>query len=85
MPVASGWRSPRAAEQYTNHDLADFAQEFLCRNPDYRSDYSDVQQRVAARSTSCQKEMEGLARRWGLSFPLRARRRRDPSPRALVA
>lgn len=85
MPVSAGWRSPRAAEHYANHDLADFAQEFLRRNPDYRRDYAEVQQRVAARRTSRQAEMEGLARRWGLSFPVRARRRRNRSPRALVA
>jgi hypothetical protein len=85
MPAASGWRSPRAAEQYEDHDLADFAQEFLSRNQDYRREYKEAQLRAAARHAPRQTEMEGLARRWGLSFPLRSRHRLSKLARAVVA
>jgi hypothetical protein len=49
-------------------DKPGFAQEFLRRNPRYRSDYRNVM-RVKRGST---EEQEVMARRWGLAFPLRA-------------
>ena len=49
-------------------DKPGFAQEFLRRNPRYRSDYRNVM-RVRRGST---EEQEVMARRWGLAFPLRA-------------
>lgn len=85
MPAVSGWRSPRAAEGYADHDLADFAQEFLSRNPDYQSDYADTERQIAARPDSVDTEMEGLARRWGLSFPLRSPCVNHRKTRILVA
>ncbi len=55
-------------------DKPGFAQEFLRRNPHYRSDYQHIM-RSERGSTS---EQEVMARRWGLAFPLRALRvRRD--------
>ena len=36
MSGGSSWRSPSTADQYRHHDYADFAQEFLHRNADYR-------------------------------------------------
>ena len=49
-------------------DLPGFAQEFLRRNPAYRRDYDSVMSEPhpdpAAR--------EVMARRWGLSFPVRS-------------
>lgn len=49
-------------------DRPGFAQEFLRRNPRYRSDYRNVMR--ARRGSTAEREV--MARRWGLSFPLRA-------------
>jgi hypothetical protein len=72
MSSASSWRSPLAADQYRDHDYADFAQEFLRRNFDYRHDHADTLARIDAQPSSEQAEQEGLAGRWGLRFPLRS-------------
>lgn len=69
MPGGSSWRSPSTADQYRHHDYADFAQEFLQRNADYRQDHADTMAQIAAYPDIQTPEMEGLARRWGLSFP----------------
>jgi hypothetical protein len=53
-------------------DKPGFAQEFLRRNPRYRSDYQNV---MRSRRDSI-AEREVMARRWGLCFPLRAFRLR---------
>jgi hypothetical protein len=71
MSSASSWRSPVAADQYRDHDYADFAQEFLRRNGDYRYDHADMMARIDAQPLSELAEQEGLAGRWGLRFPLR--------------
>jgi hypothetical protein len=70
MSGGSSWRSPSTADQYRHHDYADFAQEFLNRNSDYRRDYADTIARIAEFPQTEQLEREGLSRRWGLSFPL---------------
>lgn len=49
-------------------DRAGFAQEFLRRNPLYRADWEKVRR---MREGSAQ-EQEVMARRWGLTFPMRA-------------
>ena len=49
-------------------DRPGFAQEFLRRNPRYRSDYRKVGGARGAGS----REQEVMARQWGLTFPLRA-------------
>jgi hypothetical protein len=49
-------------------DFPGFAQEFLRRNPAYRRDYESV----AADPVIGSAAREEIARRWGLSFPLRA-------------
>jgi hypothetical protein len=69
MSGGSSWRSPSTADQYRNHDYADFAQEFLNRNRDYQRDHDETQARAAALPAAAEKELEGLAGRWGLSFP----------------
>lgn len=53
-------------------DKPGFAQEFLRRNPRYRSDYRNV---MRLRGDSAEGR-EVMARRWGLCFPLRAFRLR---------
>ena len=85
MSGGSSWRSPSTAEQYRDHDYADFAQEFLNRNADYRRDHADTLARIAEHPQTEQEEQEGLSRRWGLSFPHRSARKSAPEPGPLVA
>lgn len=85
MSGGISWRSPFAADQYRDHDYADFAQEFLNRNADYRRDHAETQDRMAENPASVITEEEGLAGRWGLSFPHLAGRRSSHQPRTLVA
>ena len=66
------WRSSAAADHYRDHDLADFAQEFLLRNADYAQNHAQMMARIAAHPDTQREEQEGLARRWGLRFPLRS-------------
>ncbi|GLI98007.1 transcriptional regulator domain-containing protein [Sphingobium sp. BS19] len=51
-------------------DLPGFAQEFLRRNPRYRSDYRKVTRQSAREGGTHAREV--MARPWGLSFPMRA-------------
>jgi hypothetical protein len=69
MSGETSWRSQVSADQYRDHDYADFAQEFLQRNAAYRRDYADTQDRIAGNPATAPAEEEGLAGRWGLSFP----------------
>lgn len=50
-------------------DFPGFAQEFLRRNPRYRAEYRAVMK--TGRSRDLEREEE-MARRWGLSFSMRA-------------
>jgi hypothetical protein len=74
MAGESSWRSPLVVDKYKNHDYADFAQEFLQRNAEYQRDYAEMQQRITDSPETTQAEEEGLAERWGLSFPHSPRR-----------
>ena len=69
MSQGSSWRSPTTADQYRYHDSADFAQEFLQRNLEYRRDHAETRDRIAKHPATARAEEEGLAGRWGLSFP----------------
>lgn len=69
MSGGSSWRSPSTADQYRHHDYADFAQEFLNRNTDYKRDHADTLARIAQFPQTESMQKEGLSRRWGLSFP----------------
>ncbi|WP_414690818.1 transcriptional regulator domain-containing protein [Novosphingobium sp. UBA6272] len=84
MSGGSSWRSPSTADQYRDHDYADFAQEFLNRNCGYQADYADTQARIAQSPETASNEQEGLARRWGLCFPQRSSFESARSPRAVV-
>lgn len=53
---------------YGAHDFADFAQEFLRRNPDYRAQYARLDE--AASLTPGSSTCTGMARSWGLEFPV---------------
>jgi hypothetical protein len=85
MEKGTSWRSDASAAHYAHHDYADFAQEFLRRNPDYRSDFASTKDRIAENSAAASAEEEGLAGRWGLSFPLRTERRAARPSGAMVA
>jgi hypothetical protein len=85
MSGGSTWRSPTTAADFSSHDYADFAQEFLRRNEDYGRDHGATERRIAGHPPSAKTEQEGLARRWGLSFPLSTRRTARRRPGALVA
>jgi Family of unknown function (DUF6499) len=85
MSGGSTWRSQATAADYTTHDYADFAQEFLRRNAHYGQDHALSEQRVSARPDVAEEEQEGLARRWGLSFPLSPGSIAHSSPCILVA
>jgi hypothetical protein len=72
MSDAYDWRSPGAAEQLMQLDREQFAVEFLRRNPAYAEDYHNTLERTPPNPSSTEIAMEGLARRWGLTFPARA-------------
>jgi hypothetical protein len=85
MEKGTSWRSDASATRYANHDYADFAQEFLRRNPDYRRDFAATKDRMADNPAAALAEQEGLAGRWGLSFPQRAARRATRLSSSMVA
>lgn len=64
MEQAVGWQSPYFPEIFRLYDRADFAQEFLRRNPAYRAGYR-------AAKTSPDDALRRLARHWGLVFRCR--------------
>jgi len=73
MRTVKDWRSPHTPEDFAGLDYSDFAQEFLRRNPEYCREYYELEQRIAAGGLDGGAEMESLAQRWGLSFPVRPR------------
>jgi hypothetical protein len=81
MSGSVSWRSHKTADQYRDHDYADFAQEFLQRNPDYRRDHTETKDQIVLDPAASPAEEEGLAGRWGLSFPTAP----DADPRACPA
>jgi hypothetical protein len=86
MSGGSSWRSPSTADQYRHHDYADFAQEFLQSQRGLPQDHAETQDgphRPVPLKPST--EEEGLARRWGLSFPHRSPCRPARTPGAVVA
>lgn len=85
MTTARDWRSPRSADDFADLDYADFAQEFLRRNPDYRRDYDATLTCIAAGDLDHEQAMAELAIRWGLSFPLRPRPHRHRGARPVGA
>jgi hypothetical protein len=61
--------------------FAEYAQEFLRRNPRYRAAY----RKIAPTLGRGEPEMEVIARRWGLGFPGPARQAGDRGARLLAA
>ena len=58
------WRSPHFATLFDRYDRADFAQEFLRRNHDYRQNYHEVAAPPSERDA--QAPLIELADQWGL-------------------
>ncbi|MGD9846693.1 MAG: DUF6499 domain-containing protein [Variibacter sp.] len=73
MSHAYDWRSPDAAKQLRQLDREQFAIEFLRRNPAYAEDYHNTLERTPPNPSATEIAMEGLARRWGLTFSARTR------------
>ncbi|MBE1529835.1 hypothetical protein GGC65_004291 [Sphingopyxis sp. OAS728] len=65
MEQAAGWQSPYFQKIFEQYDRADFAQEFLRRNPAYRRAYAAA---AAARGAERRRRLRRLASRWGLVF-----------------
>lgn len=84
MQSVNDWRSPHTDGDFANLDLAGFAQEFLRRNPDYCREYHALARGRPLAELAADVAMLALARRWGLSFPLRARPARRRRARAVV-
>ena len=61
MEKPPDWRSENYAKTFETYDRADFAQEFLRRNPEYRDQYAEA---VDAAPLALSR----LARHWGLVF-----------------
>lgn len=76
MSSVSDWRSADTAKKLMQLDRAQFAVEFLRRNPNYKKDYHATQDQIASGALAQDAAMENLARRWGLSFPACTRRSR---------
>jgi hypothetical protein len=72
MPSQSEWRSPESAQAYADYDWGDWAQEFVRRSPDYARDYHAVRAMIAAGEGDAQQDMEVLAQRWGMIFPMQS-------------
>ncbi|MEK6638786.1 MAG: DUF6499 domain-containing protein [Pseudomonadota bacterium] len=70
MRSQSDWRSPAGAQDYADYDWGDWAQEFVRRSPQYAREYQAVQATIAAGEGHERQEMEVLARRWGMIFPV---------------
>ncbi len=85
MEKPPDWRSENYAKAFETYDRADFAQEFLNRNRDYRQDHAATQARIAEHPSKQREEQEGLAGRWGLCFPHRSRGQRSQIACTLVA
>jgi Family of unknown function (DUF6499) len=79
MPSAPDWRSASAYAYLHELNAAEFAAEFLRRNPAYRRDY-----RVALKRARDERSTAPLTR-WGLRFPFRPRRASRPHPSGLAA
>ena len=84
MPMGSRWRSSSRADDFASLDYADFAQEFLRRNDDYRREYRQMIRNLRAGRIAQTAACEDLARRWGLDFPVRSGSASDDRPCALA-
>jgi hypothetical protein len=64
MDQSIDWRSPYFPKIFEQYDRADFAQEFLRRNPAYRRQFAAA--RGGTRTSAA--ALGRVARQWGLVF-----------------
>ena len=68
MPDGIGWRTAEATNYLDQAQRPGFAWEFIRRDPEYRHDYTRMNQHLAI-GTEGEKEVAlALAERWGLKF-----------------
>jgi hypothetical protein len=79
MPSAPDWRSTAVYAYLNELDAAEFAWEFLRRNPAYKRDYRTAVRRMAS------GHADALPLRWGLRFPFRPRAAGRPNAAGLAA
>lgn len=75
-------KSANHQHQYEGYDFADFAQEFLRRNPDYQAGYEQL--RGAACLNPGSMACRQMAHAWGLEIPFRAELERIGKSRDLA-
>jgi hypothetical protein len=63
------WESPDAKRHYRDHDRADFAQEFLRRNPVFVADQERLARSVKVGLITPEAAQAQLAGRWGCLWP----------------
>lgn len=68
MSFLTDWRQPIGANDLRGLERADFALEFLRRNPDYQGDYANTMRLIEAGRADARDAKRALARRWGLQF-----------------
>ncbi|WP_354002165.1 DUF6499 domain-containing protein [uncultured Reyranella sp.] len=82
MPATSDWRSTRREVELKRLQRPHIGLEFLRRSRTYRTDYSQMLERIAAGTVSRERAFADFAQRWGLVVPFRpgncCRRCADP-------
>jgi len=68
MPTPQRRRERRSGKLSDALGRADLAAEFLRRNPTYRAEHAQMQQRIADGAVAKNAAEMAFARRWGLSF-----------------
>ena len=68
MPTPQRRRERRSGNLSDALGRADLAAEFLRRNPTYRAEHAQMQQRIADGAVAKNAAETAFARRWGLSF-----------------
>lgn len=80
MSDVGGWRSEEATAYLDDAQRAGFAWEFLRRNPVYRQEFEIMNRQLTSGATTDLEAASALAKRWGLTFPLRSPPALRPCP-----
>lgn len=76
MPPSFDWRSRAASNAPDAPGRPEYAAEFLRRNRRYHAEYVQLARRIENGAANARAALGVFARRWGLSFRLRAIRPR---------